>query len=96
MKNEHFEWDDDKAEANLAKHGISFLAATEVFNDCYAVDFMDGREDYGEDRSIMIGFSENRLLAVLYTLRGQRYRIISARRPDAPEIREYHDQERTH
>lgn len=47
---EEFEWDDGKAAANLAKHGIPFETAVEVFGDSDRLDVGDGRFDYGEER----------------------------------------------
>lgn len=59
-----FEWDDAKAAANLAKHGVSFEQAREAFDDPFAIDFVDDREDYGEPRLILLGMVESRLLVV--------------------------------
>jgi uncharacterized DUF497 family protein len=62
-----------KATRNLRDHGVSFEEATRVFNDPIALDDIDDREDYGEERSNMIGVAGDRLLVVTCTLRrGQR------------------------
>jgi uncharacterized DUF497 family protein len=45
VKADDFEWDGAKAAANLAKHGISFEQARYVFDDPFAIDFVDDRED---------------------------------------------------
>lgn len=72
-----FEWDPDKAEANIAKHGVGFEEAVRVFADPFAIDQDDGA---GTDRRVVIGMLPNhRLLAVVCTSRGWRERIISAR-----------------
>jgi len=92
MANEVFEWDDAKAAANLAKHGVSFEQAREAFDDPFAVDFLDDREDYGENRLILLGMLENRLLVVAHTLRGDKVRIISAREAEPHERRRYHEE----
>jgi uncharacterized protein len=92
MANDDFEWDEAKAAANLAKHGVSFEQACDAFGDPFAVDFLDDREDYGEDRVILFGMVENRLLVVAHTLRGDKVRIISAREAEPHERRKYHEE----
>jgi len=78
MRDDAFEWDDKKAARNLASHGVSFAAARLAFDDAFAVAREDRRQDYGEDRFILLGMVQDHLLAVSYTLRGERVRIISA------------------
>jgi uncharacterized DUF497 family protein len=87
-----FEWDDEKAAKNLEKHGISFAQAIPAFHDPLAIDVFDDREDYGEDRFILIGMCEGQVLTVAYTERGDRTRIISARRATKDEQAYYHSQ----
>ena len=87
-----FEWDDAKAAANLAKHGVGFEQAREAFDDPFAIDFVDDREDYGEPRLILLGMVESRLLVVAHTLRGDTVRIISAREAEPHERRRYHEE----
>jgi uncharacterized protein len=73
-----FEWDSAKAARNLAKHGVSFQEAATVFADPIAVYLDDGS---GSDRIVVIGNSlRERLLCVVNIQRGERERIISARR----------------
>lgn len=73
-----FEWDSGKAERNLSKHGVSFPEATTVFADPLAIYVDDGS---GFGRMIVIGTSlRSRLLCVVHIERGERDRIISARR----------------
>ena len=75
-----FEWDPDKAATNLAKHGVSFPEATTVFADPLSVTVPDPRHSHGEARFAIFGVSDRgRLLAVLYTERAERLRLISAR-----------------
>ena len=80
-----FEWDPDKEAANLQKHGISFTQAAAAFRDPFAVDWIDDREDYGEERVVLLGMTDGSVLVVVYTERGSRRRIISARRADRYE-----------
>jgi uncharacterized DUF497 family protein len=80
-----FEWDDLKARANASKHGVTFERAKLAFADPFAVATLDDREDYGEERFILIGMAEGPLLFVAYTERGDRKRIISARRATTHE-----------
>ncbi|HZQ12710.1 MAG TPA: BrnT family toxin [Pseudolabrys sp.] len=86
-----FAWDEVKAERNRADHGVTFDMATEVFDDPFAIELLDDREDYGEDRYITIGMVDGRLLCVAYTMRGDVIRIISARGAEPHERRRYHE-----
>jgi len=92
MTKDDFEWNKAKAAANHAKHGVTFEQAREAFNDPFAIDFVDDREDYGEDRLILFGMVENRLLVVAHILRGDKVRIISAREAEPHERRKYHEE----
>ena len=78
--NLEFEWDDAKAAENYTRHGVSFDLAKKVFNDPFAVERIDDRQDYGEERYIIIGLADGELLFVAYTEREERIRLISARR----------------
>lgn len=89
-----FEWDPDKADANLHKHLISFEDAARVFLDPQRIETFDDREDYGEDRWKTVGLVAPALLAVVYTLRGKDgnlIRLISARKADAHERAQYYE-----
>lgn len=87
-----FQWDDRKAAENDAKHGVSFEAARDVFKDPFAIEQIDERHDYGEERFTIIGMARDRLLFVAYTMRGGAIRIISARGAEPHEQRYYHEQ----
>jgi len=87
----NFVWDPDKAARNLREHKVTFEAATLVFDDPFALDEIDDREDYGEERSNIIGMVQGRLLFVAYALRGRTTRIISARPAEPHERRRYHE-----
>lgn len=72
-----FEWDQRKASANLRKHGVDFADAATVFHDDRVVTLSD---DPDERRYITIGMDAlGRVLVVIYAMRGERTRIISAR-----------------
>jgi hypothetical protein len=87
-----FEWNPDKAAINLQKHGISFQEAATVFGDLLSVTFPDPDHSIGEDRYVIIGMSRlGQLLVVSHTDRGNRTRIISARRATRQERRFYEE-----
>ena len=90
MEDDDFQWDDLKADANLRKHGIRFRLAIKVFADPFVHIEMDDSEDYGEDRYLATGIVGDRLITTIFTERGDRRRIISARKANANEQREYH------
>jgi uncharacterized DUF497 family protein len=84
------EWDADKAALNLQKHGVAFEDAELVFYDFGRIERYDGREDYGEDRWVTIGFAYSMLLSVAYTVRDdETTRLISARKADSHEQNQY-------
>jgi uncharacterized DUF497 family protein len=60
-------------------HGLAFHEAIQAFSDLFAVERIDAREDYGEERINLLGLC-NGTLVQTYTERGERIRIISARR----------------
>ncbi len=91
MNDGQFEWDDAKAAQNYADHGVTFDAAKAIFDDALAVERLDDRDDYGEDRYIIIGAVDGRVLFVAYTLRNGTIRIISARGAEPHERRRYHE-----
>ena len=80
-----FEWDADKASANLTKHGVSFDEAMEVFYDPNALEDYDARHSTSETRFSLIGLSSRRLLFVVYAEYDNQVRIISARKASKPE-----------
>ena len=94
MRDDEFEWDDNKAAANLVRHGVSFKTARRVFDDLLAVEIEDRRGNYGEDRCVLVGMARDRLLVVTYTFRGDRIRVISARPAEPFEKRLYHEKDR--
>ena len=92
MDDGEFQWDDRKSVENYAKHGVSFTLARRVFEDTFAVETIDDREDYGETRHTIIGVVEARLLFVVFTMRNDAIRIISARGAEPHEHRRYHEE----
>ena len=87
-----FEWDEAKAAANLAKHGVSFDEAKTVFDDPLYVDFYDPDHSVGEPRYIIIGTSrQGRLLILSYTERNSAIRLISARELTSTEREAYEE-----
>ena len=88
-----FEWDPRKAEQNLKDHdGVSFDEATTVFPDTFSITIADPDHSDSEDRFVDIGLSHRgRLLVVSYTERGDRIRIISARRATRAERKSYEE-----
>jgi uncharacterized DUF497 family protein len=94
MRDDEFEWDDAKAAANLARHGVSFEVARRAFDDPHAMVRDDLRERYGEDRYTLLGVVSDKLYYVAYTLREPRIRIISARGAEPYERRLYREAKR--
>lgn len=85
-----FEWDPAKSKANEEKHGVSFVEASEVFDDDYSSTVRDPDHSEAEDRYLIFGLSASRkCLVVSYTERGDRIRIISAREMTPRERRAY-------
>jgi len=87
-----FDWDDDKAEANRKKHGVTFKEAATVFQDPLSLTIPDPRHSWGEVRNLHIGLStEGRLLMVVYTEEGSTIRLISSREATRQERRIYEE-----
>ena len=85
-----FEWDDDKARSNTVKHSISFEEAVTVFADPYLLFTEDFLHSLGEEREWAIGMVESGLVVVVvFTVRGDSFRIISARIATTRECQEY-------
>jgi uncharacterized DUF497 family protein len=86
--NIEYEWDRSKAQANLRKHGVDFADAATAFADAEALTIPD--EAVEEDRFVTIAADAlGRILVVVFTWRGQRIRIISARRASSQERKQY-------
>ena len=87
-----FEWDPGKATANVRKHRISFNEAATVFGDSLSTTVADPDHSLDEHRYITVGLSiRDRLLMVAHADRGERIRIISARKLTSNEKRAYEE-----
>ena len=87
-----YEWDENKAVKNLAKHGVSFAEAKTIFDDPMYVDFYDLDHSEDEERYLIVGESNRgRLLIVSYTERRESIRIISAREVTKSERETYEE-----
>jgi uncharacterized protein len=85
-----FEWDDNKAESNALKHGITFEEAVTVFADPDLMFTQDSQHSQGEEREWAIGATENgSIVVVVFTLRNKQIRIISARNATKMEYQSY-------
>ena len=85
-----YEWDSSKAAANLKKHRVAFTEAATVFLDPLALTYQDPDHSEGEQRYITLGEStRGRVILVAHLDRGDRIRIISARRAIRKEAHEY-------
>lgn len=87
-----FEWDDAKARSNFKAHGVSFSLARTVFKDVFAIERLDDRKDYGEERFVIIGMADGQVLLFVAYPRIDRIRIISARRATQHEEDDYFKQ----
>jgi hypothetical protein len=87
-----FEWDEEKAAANLRKHGVSFEEASTAFTDDLSLTDNDPDHSHGEHRMVTFGVSSaRRLLAISHTERIGHTRIISARPATRVERKFYED-----
>lgn len=87
-----FEWDANKARKNIKIHGVSFDEASTAFKDTLSLTIYDPLHSDKEDRFILIGNSyKNRLLVVVHTEKGDKLRIISARKATKNERNQYEE-----
>lgn len=85
-----FEWDDNKAELNALKHGITFEEAITVFADPNLLFTEDSKHSQGEEREWAIKEAENGLIVVVvFTMRGEQIRLISAREATKRKCQRY-------
>lgn len=85
-----FEWDEEKRQETLRERGIDFLYAALIFEG-ETVTIVDDRQDYGETRYLALGVVSEVIFAVVYTMRGDNIRIISARKARKREYERYQD-----
>ncbi len=86
----YFEWDTAKERSNKAKHRIDFVEAATVFGDKLSITIHDPLHSISEERYVTMDMSDQyRLLVVVHSVRGDRIRIISARKATRTEKRNY-------
>ena len=83
-----FEWDDDKRRDGIVKHGFDMVCAAAMFA-CQTVTSLDGRTEYGEMRCVAIGRVDDEVLALVFTARGEKLRLISARKGGRRDRRKF-------
>lgn len=83
-----FEWDENKRQTNITKHGIDFIDARKIF-DYDTVTIEDNRFNYGEQRFIAIGLLNGKTIVVVHTEISNKIRIISARKATKNEQQIY-------
>ena len=93
MIDDEFEWDDEKADANVKKHGVAFEQARLAFGDPFALEWIDDQSSQDETRYRLLGMADGRVLLVAYTLREERIRMISARGALPNERRKYFEED---
>jgi hypothetical protein len=93
MRDMDYEWDPDKAESNVEKHGVDFADAVTALDDEAALTLDD--DDPDEERFITLGMDAlRRIVVVVYTWREERIRIISARKATPRERKQYEGETR--
>ena len=90
----NFEWDATKSEACYRQRGFDFAYAARAFFDPDRIIRADTRHSYGEERYRLMGKIEQRLFVVVYTPRPQATRIISVRKANLREIKDYESRNR--
>lgn len=90
----NFEWDAAKSEACFQQRGFDFAYAARAFFDPDRLIDADTRHSYGEERYLLMGKIEQRLFVVIYTPRRQALRIISARKANQREVKQYENSTR--
>ena len=94
----NFDWDNNKNQSNIAKHGISFEEAIAIFDDPNVLNYEDTRFNYGETRFVSIGQiilvtqEKTVIIVVIHTQRNQTIRLISARKANERERKCYERQ----
>ena len=86
-----FEWDDRKAKENERKHGIRFQEAVTAFRDEKGIELTNDDDARSEERFILIAMSAQRLLFLVFTVRLDSIRIISARKTTSKETDLYNE-----
>ncbi|MBQ0834339.1 BrnT family toxin [Marinobacter sp.] len=87
MNEFEFEFDDDKSQTNLEKHGIDFNAAQNLWDDPYLLEIQAKAMD--EERFLIVGRIDEKHWSAVVTYRGRRIRLISVRRSRKKEVEIY-------
>jgi uncharacterized DUF497 family protein len=82
-----FEYDENKSQANVAKHGIDFVEAQKLWNDSNLLETPARTQD--EPRFLIVGKIEDKHWSAVITYRGQNIRLISVRRSRTEEVALY-------
>jgi uncharacterized protein len=85
-----FEWYEQKRLENLSKHGIDFLDAKEIWQG-EVLEVPSAQQEHGEQRHMAYGMLDGRIIAVVFTWRGDARRLISTRRARRHERQDYQD-----
>ena len=85
----NFEWDEAKSDACFDERGFDFAYAAQAFFDPKRLIRADLRHSYGEERFQLLGAIDSRIFVVIYTPRPQATRIISARKANTREVKQY-------
>ena len=88
------EWDEPKRQWTLATRGVDFARFVRIFDNPAAIEIEDDRQDYGEQRWIVLCPVNGRLYHLTYTWRGDRRRIISVGKANRREQRNYEQRRR--
>ncbi len=86
----NYEWDDKKCNSNLKNHKVDF-SAVEGFDWQSALIIEDNRRDYGETRYRAMGLIGSRLHALMFAARGEKVRVISLRKANRREVKNYEE-----
>jgi uncharacterized protein len=86
-----YEWDDKKNLANIEKHKADFGDVQEIFDGPHFT-FADNRHEYGEERCIVLGFVNGRVMIAVFTKRGNVIRVISFRKANNREKRRFENE----
>lgn len=76
-----FEWDDINAATNWRNHGVAYPYPVKAFRDLFAVEWIDDREDYGEERINLLGMCDRRLSVLFCKAANFSYRSSNRRKP---------------
>jgi len=82
-----YEWDEQKRQSNIIKHGLDFVAVRHLFDGRHVIDLPAHSET--EPRTLTVGMIDGKFYTVVWTQRGEKRRIISFRRSRDEEKREY-------